>query len=460
MSVKINLLKNAGANLWSKISVVLFRLLQVPLLIATLGVEDFGRWLVLTSFPSWLLLANLGFGSVASNDMSMSVASGDTKRAGTIFSTTVALVSTIGIFGTLIITVVAPFIPVEQLLQAPAERHTELSLAVIWLSVCVFISFYEEVFAARFRAARKAHKAVLLSSLLPWLDLIAIFIALQLSKRFDHIALALLIATTIHILLVKWFSWKTAPQISFKTTDIKISQFRFLFRKGLAFLAFPLGNALLFQGHLFIVQAVMGPAAVALFGTARTLIRTVNHGMDLVNQAIWPEFSHLFGAGNITKAAKLHRTGVAVSIVLAISGVIVLTLFGKDLYSLWVGKSINLPFHLLLIFLLPIPFHSFWFTSSVVHVACNQHEGLAVRYLFAALLSAVACLLLSKYQGIEGAAVSTLLADILLIPYVLKRSLSFTQDSFRNFFSSMPAEIIAIPLMLKERFSGLSTVKK
>jgi hypothetical protein len=44
-----------------------------------------------------------------------------------------------------------------------------------------------------------------------------------------------------------------------------------------------------------------------------------------------------------------------------------------------------------------------------------------------------ACALLAYFFGIEGAALSTIVADILLIPYVLKRSLELVDDTWSDF---------------------------
>lgn len=449
MSLKKGLMKNLGAGVWSKASTIFFRLIQVPLIVTALGVEDYGRWLVLYSLPSWLMLANLGFGSVAANEMSMSVAKEDLIKARQIFSTTLALVLIIGVVGIIIVTPLAYLVHWESFLKTDGSRHQEIATSIIYLALSVFISFSFEIFGGRLRAARKAHLFVLLSSFYPWTSLLGLVIILPFSHRFDHLALSQLGASVIFFIVYQWISWRMMPVLSFSFRSVRFSQSGYLFRKGIAFQAFPLGNALIFQGHIIIVQAILGPAAVALFGTTRTLVRTVNQAMEMVNQAIWPEMSHLFGANELTKAAKLHRMGVGVSIALSCAGVLLLAFLGKPVYTMWVGKEIHLSQHLLLLFLLSIPFNAMWLTSSVVHMASNEHEGLAIRYLIATVLSAVCCLCFSYWLGIEGAALSTVIADILLIPYVFKKSLSLTGDKWSNFSLSLFNDLRELPTLIK-----------
>lgn len=451
MSVKKNLLRNTIAGILSKSSTTIYRLIQVPLVLSFLGVEDFGRWLVIYSIPSWLSFANMGFGSAASNEMSMAVSNEDFEKARVYFSTFLGVIVCIGLIGTIIMTPVSFFVPWYEILKAPASRNTEFSWTVFYLAINVFIVFGYEGFGGRFRAARKAHVGVMLASTLPWINLLSIYIALSYSPRFDLMALSQLISTIIFFIIYQWVSRVTMPQIYFSIKDVQFSRFRSMFRKGMAFQAFPLGYALIFQGNILIVQLVLGPAAVTVFGTVRTLVRTVNQFMEMINQAIWPELSHLFGKKDLYKAAKLHRVAVGASILCSYVGVIGLLVIGKAAYAFWVGKNIELSNQLLFLFLLPIPFNALWVTSGVVHMASNNHEGLAIRFLTATIFSAVACFVLSYLFGIEGAAVSTVAGDLILIPYVMKRSLMLTGDNRRDFTKGVLQEVKTIPSLIKSK---------
>ncbi len=454
MQLKIPLIRNSLASGFGKLSTVLFRFVQVPLLLSALGAEEYGRWLVLYSFPSWLALANLGFGSVAANEIAMAVAAEDDEKARGVFATVLALLGGILVVGSAITAVIAPFVPWEVLFQTSAAQHNQLTLAVIWFTISTLLSFLVDAYAARFRAARKAHLGIVLSTFRPWLELLSVLVTLQFTKRFDYLALAILGSTVVYLLVVKWYSWRAWPTLVFNRALVGAAHYRLLVRKGLSFQAFPLGNALLFQGNLLLVQLILGPTAVAIFGTVRTLVRSINQLLEMVNQILWPELSVLFGAGKLLQVARLHRIGVAVSILVAGLSVGLLALFGNALYELWTGNAIPMPQRLLLLFLLPIPFNALWFTSSVTHMASNQHGPLAVRYLIAAGLSALACALLSYGFGIEGAAVSTLVGDIVLIPYVFKTSLILTGDTWAGFMTGLRTEANALILMTRKAMPG------
>jgi len=284
-------------------------------------------------------------------------------------------------------------------------------------------------------------------------------IVLQFSHRFDNLALAVLGTSVLYTLAMKWLSYRSKKEITFSAKDIDRNQVRPLFKKGLSFQAFPLGNALIYQGNILMVQVILGPAAVAVFGSVRTLVRSVNQMLELINQVMWPELSLLFGVGDYKRIARLHRIGVSVSIAAAVTCVLFLAVFGQWLYGFWTHHTIPLPQSLLLLFLLPIPFNALWFTSSVIHMASNKYEGLAIRYLIAMVLAIIACGVLSYFFGIAGAAVSTLISDVVLIPFVIRQSLILTQDTWGGFKKGILEEASQVPSYL-QRLSFLVSGRK
>jgi O-antigen/teichoic acid export membrane protein len=253
----------------------------------------------------------------------------------------------------------------------------------------------------------------------------------------------MLCSAIIFLILNQFCSRRAMPELSFSSSEFKRDRIKHLLKKGVAFQAFPLGNAVIFQGTLVIVQSILGPVAVASFSTARTLCRSVNQSMELVNQAVRPELSRLLGAGDYMRAARLHRIALIASVLIALFSFTILATFGQTLYGWWTGGAVDMPRMLLLLFLLPIPFNALWFTSSVVHVACNHHEGLAIRYLVGTIGTATFCAILAHIFGIEGAAVSSLATDLVLIPFVLRRSLLLLGESWSGFALGLRQELKA-----------------
>ncbi|WP_452232345.1 lipopolysaccharide biosynthesis protein [Lacinutrix sp. MEBiC02595] len=450
MSTNPNIFKNVISSVFSKFSQTILRVIQIPLLIYFLGVDDFGRWTVLYTIPSWLTLANFGFGTVASNQITMLVADNKLTEAIKTYASTFFLLLIIFIVGSLLTTLIIPVVNWDLLLKTNniASRNTEFSHAVIFMSISVFLSFFYGLLGSAFRAKRKMHRQIYISTLLPWLNLGAMIISLSITKRFDYLSFALLFSNIIYAIIFYSLSKKTFPSLVLSGKYIDTNLFKLLFKKGIAFQAMPLGNALNIQGSIIIIQFILGPAAVALFSTLRTLINIIKQVIDIINQSTWSELSYLIGEKNYIKASKIHAFGISVAIIMAILGCIFLLFFGEFIYNIWTDNQITLPFMLLLTMLASIPLNALWVTSSVVLMASNNHEKLAKTYILVSLITFALTLILTYFYHLNGAAFSMIIFELLLVPFVVKNSIIITNDNWINFKKEVIKSFKVIPVFI------------
>lgn len=432
------LAKNILAAGWSRGSGAIIRLLQVPLLLHALGAEDYGRWLLLTSIPAWLSLTNVGLGSVTSNALSAAVARGEFRQATRLYSTTAAALLAIAGFGITICALAIPHLPWTLLLKTSTDAGDDIRVAALVLACSTFLSFFEELFGGRIRAARRAHQSMLLSSTRPWAELGAICLVLTVSHSFRDLALAQLTATTLYLSVYWAFSRSAMPAIRFNRAAVNYMTFKEMAPAAAAFQALPLSNALVFQGSLMAVQAALGPTAVAIFATIRTVIRTVSQIIEAMNQAVWPELSHSIAAQDQPRSRYLHRLAVNSSVFASTIGAAAMVFAGPTLYSFWLGKELLVPDHVFFAFCLLLPINSIWVASSVVQMASNQHMGFAVRYLGYAIVSVAVCYPLTVFFGLVGTALSGALMDMCLLKYVMRKSLRITNDNLLSMVKSTP----------------------
>lgn len=75
------LLRGIGATALYPIVSAVIQLVSVPVFLRFWGPSLYGEWLLLSTVPTYLSLTDMGFGSVAGNDMTMRVAAGDRTGA-------------------------------------------------------------------------------------------------------------------------------------------------------------------------------------------------------------------------------------------------------------------------------------------------------------------------------------------------------------------------------------------
>ncbi len=77
--------------------------------------------------------------------------------------------------------------------------------------------------------------------------------------------------------------------------------------------------------------------------------------------------------------------------------------------------------------------NSVWGTSQMVPMAINQHQKVALRYIFSTVISLLIAIILMPDWGLRGAAASLLIIDLLMAVHVIKYSLFLVQDKLINF---------------------------
>jgi len=226
---------------------------------------------------------------------------------------------------------------------------------------------------------------------------------------------------------------RLSPWIKFGIRYSRLRTIRRMIAPAFGFMALPLGYALNFQGLVIVIGATLGPVAVVSFSTLRTFTRLNTQLIGVVKNALWPELSRAFGAGQIALARQLHRHACQVALALSIGGGAVLWVVGPFIYRLWIRHGVAFDATCFHVLLLVIVTNSFWDTSSVIPMSINAHCRIAVTYSIAAGVSLALAWILTPILGLVGAAVALIAMDGWMTFVVLKASLHYVQDDFRDF---------------------------
>jgi O-antigen/teichoic acid export membrane protein len=202
-------------------------------------------------------------------------------------------------------------------------------------------------------------------------------------------------------------------------------------------MAFPIGNSLSISGPQLALNDALGPFAVVVFSTARTVSRGALQMVQMVNSTFEPELTLSFGAGKIDLTRTLHRRACQLALIVAVVIVAGVMTVGPYFLHAWTGGHVPPSRGLLAILLLVVVIFALWSTSSTLMTATNQHQRLAVVYLAATTLTCVMCFFLAKWKGVFGAAAALLISELAMNFYVLPESLRIAHDTMPAFAASM-----------------------
>jgi O-antigen/teichoic acid export membrane protein len=419
--------RGLAANVGGMGLTLVIQLVSVPVFLAIWGVPTYGEWLVLSAVPTYVALSDLSFSSVAGNSMVMLEAGGkhtDAVTLGRRLWSIVTVMTGIAVLAAVAIALVFG----GAFGSAAAIRASEAQVVLVALFLQVAVGNQYGVLDAWYRAGGRYPLSASLRQLGRLLEFSALMGAVLLGARPGVAAISFLAGSAAGF-GVSWVVLRRAvPWSTFRPARPHLQTFRELLGPGVAYMAFPIGNALSLQGFTIVVGSTLGVAAVVIFSTTRTITRVVVQAMSSINSAIWPELSRSVGSDRIAEARAILRRATQGSLALSLSLVVLLALLGPSIIRLWTHGIVDPPRELLYVLLLVVVANSVSSTLSTVLFATNRHKQLAMVYLLGVVVAVLAAFPLSIALGLPGTAASLLLIEVGMVGYVLPAALRVVED--------------------------------
>ncbi len=433
------LLAAFGANTFGRVLATVIQVVSVPMFLRHWGASLYGEWLVLIAIPSYFALSDIGFGSVAGNEMTMLMASNKADEALEVFQSVWVLTTVISCTVGALLFGCVWFVPFNRWLHLQTLSTRDVRLIVLYLGISVLFTMQETIFQAAFRCVGRYAFGTTVKNVIAFLAFGLILIPLVMGATPVTLALTQLVVNFIGTILIWALLAHEIKWIRFGVRHARWAAIRRLTGPAVSMISVPISTALSLQGMVLVVGSVLGPVAVVTFTTARTISRSANQIMNLINNSIWPEVSMAFGSGDMDLARKLHRRACQLSIVLCLGIALVVAVLGQFTWKLWTVGKIPTDQVLLWVMLFQLVVSSLWFTSAVIPIAVNKNGGMAkVIVTTSALSLGLAWAAMQVFGlGLRGAAAAVVLADLLNTVFVLKISLGLLDDSFGAFARSM-----------------------
>lgn len=428
--------RGLAANIGGMGVTLIIQLVSVPVFLAAWGKPTYGEWLLLSAVPTYVALSDLSFSSVAGNSMAMLVGAGRRADAATLgrhLWSIVSVMTAVAVLAAVAIAII--FGGAFGTRAAIPASEAQVVLVALFLQVAVGNQY--GVLDAWYRAGGHYPLGTALREAGRLLEFGALMGSVLLGAQPGTAALAFLVASTAGF-GVSWIVLRRAvPWSSLQVERPHLETFRQLLAPGMAYMAFPIGNAMALQGLTIVVGSSLGPSALVVFTTTRTLTRAPMLAVASISNAIRPELSRSVGGGRLDEARSLLRGATQAAAVISLCLVGFLGIFGQSIVELWTRGVVDPTRELLWILLVVVAVNSVWNTLSSVLFATNQHRRLAAVYLAGAALTMAVAIPLSAGLGLPGAALALLLLEVLMSIYVLPAALRAVHDRLRPFLRAV-----------------------
>jgi O-antigen/teichoic acid export membrane protein len=384
-----------------------------------------------------LSFSTIGFGNVASNEMTMLEAGGDREGALRAFQSCWWLISIVCAVVGLLLVPVLYFGPVASFLPIKAISQPDAKWVIFFLGISVLLSQLEQLMGAAYTCVARYAYGSFIKNTISLGAFAATMAPVVLGYGPRTAALVFAVANALGTITFGLFMRHDLPWIEFGWKHARFSEIRRLAAPAFAFMGFPIGNALNLQGTLIAVGYALGPIDVAIFASARTVSRVALQMVQLVNNAVWPELSLAYGAKNWDLLRSLHRRACQTALILATAILICMMTLGPWFLTHWTGGHVPPSRGLLAILLFGVLVYALWSTSSTLATATNLHQRLAVWYVVGTGITVLFTYVLARRYGLYGAAGSLVISEVIMNLYVLPASLRIAHDTFPAFVASL-----------------------
>jgi O-antigen/teichoic acid export membrane protein len=448
MSIKKSILKNGIASAIQKVIKVLEQLFLIPFFINYWGAAYYGEWLTLTIIPSFLAFSEFGFGSATANTFLLKYATGDKQGAADVAKTGVRIMTYL-VLGAILLSILIVFTLYKfDVFNKSIIPSNQAVFAVVILLVSKIIGFYQQIFEAYFRAARKASLSINFTTFISGANIIGGLLVLIAGGKVIQFAIVSLsvsvILYPIYILI--------AERVLGLNKEVKGNYDKTLVKQlvhvGFGYFLAPIWQAIYYQGTTFVVRIVLGPIAVTVFNTARTLIRSSSQAFSMLLNATYPDFQFELAAGRKENATKIFIVTLGLNIAMAVVFIIAIGFFGETLYHLWTNKALTVPFDVWLVFMASVLFYALWYTFSFIFEAINKPYTYTLASLICAIISVFISWILCTHIGLIGAAIGNLCFDMLMCFILLPLGATILN---KNVFSMIKDSMFSLKNLLINR---------
>lgn len=438
------LITGLSAQGYSQTVNVLIQLSTVPLLIHVWGIELYGEWLILSAMPVYLTMSDVGFSNAAQNEMTTAAGRGDPSAVLEALQSVWLLVAAVSVVVFVLVVGAASLLPVADWFNLAVLDSRAVTVIILLLSLQVLVNLQTGLVYSGFHYKGNYGLGQFLMANIRLLEFAFLVVAVVAVGEPTAVAAALLAGRVIGTVAIRAILWRVNPEIAFGWRYARRETIRRLVGPAMGFAAFPLGNALNLQGMLILVGAVLGPSAVAVFATLRTLTRFGLQLVSAVNRTVQAEISAAYGKGDSNLQLRLHHLACQAALCATVATALVLAVFGSWILALWTDGAVGMDGTLFYLLLAVLIARGMWEASLMLTYATNRHQRIALAYVGVGIVVFPAAYLAINAVGLTGAGGVLLVGELAVAACVFRVSLGLLNEQPGDFARALAIAPIAL----------------
>lgn len=420
--------KNIVANFFKVLIIFINQIMLVPLYILYWGTELYSDWIILYAITSFFTLSDIGLNNVTTNRFCMEYVQNNIQTCKSLLVNNFILIIFIGSVFTISTFLYGYNNNLTKSLGLHCISNQTANFVLTTLVLQIFLTMASSIMDAVYYANSKSAKATYLNNINKLSNSLIILIGIILHLSLPYITIIGLFPSII-ILIYKHYNTKELFPYYLSFKDRNFILLKEIIKPSIAYMSFPIGNIIIFQGFTLLVNSYFGPVNLILFNTTRTMVNFIRTMIQTITSAIKPEFTLAFGRKDYNFMRQIHRKTLFSCLTLSIIISLFFLMAGPLIYKIWTSNKIEFHYILMLNLAFAMILNSIWEASGATLMSTNNHIGLGRVYILSSLLSISVGVISSKYLvSLNFTALSLCICDLFMSMYAVRKALSLTKD--------------------------------
>ena len=362
-----------GANLVSQLALV-------PVFLHYWGASTYGLWLVLFTIPAFFTFSDAGLSNTVGNAVTLALEQGRPDEAEAKLNAAWKFQGLAWAVLFAVFCLLLAVCPLQRWLAVEALAFGEFAPAVALLCLYSLASLQTSMLSAIYRGARRYPLYLVWSGHARVLETVLVAATLAFGGEFVAVAGVMLAARFCGAVVLFVQGRRLLPEVHLAFFSGRWSDLKPLLPSGLAFLSFPVANALVNQGTVLVINHLAGAPAVVLLSVCRQLARVFQQGTSILLTAFQPEMTTAYGTENWERVRQLQSLALVLPLLVAIPFVAGTTMYGSTVIEWWTRKDLGVTWPLLLACGLEAVAFGCGTLCSLVPWSINRVRGLSIVY--------------------------------------------------------------------------------
>lgn len=416
----------------SQIINLVSRVITIPLFISNYGAAIYGEWITIIALTGWLSFADFGGQLYFVNQMTIHSSQDDFKSLQRTYTTGLYtfIFSSVVLFA--IFCFIAAMTPILSYFEISALGDQQAKLVLFIITLKLFLDLPGGMLYGLYRSIGKQATSLMWQNLSAIATLGTTLVILSAKLPLVDLAVAEFASALFVYFLACIYIRSFIPK------SFTLFSCRFFCRKELAFAASPsfhflliqLSSLLSVQGSVLLISHLLGSYQVAVYSTVKVIASLVSRCVGIFSHAVWPEITRLYSLNEKVRLLRLIGYSNIVSFVIGSLYIVALSVFGRQLFHLWISDKLQFNPQIIVQFSLISVLVSITSIFYNLLMATNSHKISSLVTLIATVVGFLLQYPLGLYFSLTGIFYAQLVS-LFLIPFAsciyLMRRYSYTQ---------------------------------